>query len=256
MPPRVAGRVIRLSERADGVAVALLGFAAAITILLIVPAYLRDHVGSVPGFTWQEAVDLLTPVVSLPLLALAIELTGRSSTRTRIAFVVLAAAWAAGQGMHLAANAIGDIFPAGPERDAFYATPVGALDHFLDEALSHWLWHVPWVGLLGVLLWVGAAGRIEGVAPRRGPLVLAAFAGLLHGFTWFVVTDEGETWALAIPATVVLLRLALWLRGRDGPGRVVTTFLVLGSLVTLGLYAAWIGLAGWPPQSLFERFGS
>ena len=240
--------------RPDQVALALLGFAVAAALFLLVPPLLGGQFGSVPGFTGQEAADLLTPLVVIPPLVLAIELTGRSGLRTRLILVALIAAWAAGQGMHLGANAMGDVFKAGPARDAFYATPVGNLDHFLDEVLSHWIWHLAWVGLLVVLLLVGIRGAEDGTEATGGTLRLAGLAGALHGFTWFCVTDEGGTWALAIPATLVLLLVALLVRRRDGSGRVIGAFLIVSSVLALALYVTWIAYAGWPPQSLFDRF--
>ncbi len=240
--------------RRDGVTVALLGFALALAVFLLVPPFLTDETGLAPSFTGQEAMDLFTPVVAMAVFMLAIELTGRSGTWLRVLMVAVVAVWVAGQGIHLAANAIGDVFDAGPARDAFYATPVGMLDHWLDEVLSHWLWHVGWLGLLGGLLWVGSAGRADGTVPAMIPSVLAGFAGAVHGLTWFIVTDEGRTWQLAIPATVVVLALASLFRRRDGSGRVITTFLIVGSGVALALYAVWVVVAGWEPKSIIDWF--
>lgn len=241
--------------RPDRVALALLGFAAALTVFLLFPPLLLGQIGPVPGFTGQEAADLLTPLIAMPLLVLAIELTGGATTRSRVILVSFIALWVAGQGIHLTANAIGDVFSEGPERDAFYATAVGRLDHFLDEDLSHWMWHVAWVGLLGALLLAGVRGAGEAGRTSRGTMAIATVAGILHGFTWFVVSDEGETWPLAIPATIVVLVLAFLMRHRGGAGRVVTTFLIVGAVVTLALYAIWIAYAGWYPQSIIERLG-
>lgn len=241
--------------RPDHVALALLGFAVALTGFLLFPPFLGDQVGSVPGFTGQEAADLFTPLVAMPLLVLAVELTGRASTRSRVLLVAFVALWVAGQGIHLVGNAIGDMFEAGVERDTFYETAVGSLDRWFDEVLSHWIWHVAWVGLLGMLLLTGARGARETRPARLGTTAIAAVAGVLHGFTWFVVTDEGETWALAIPATIVILLGALLLRGRDGTGRVVTTFVIVGAALTLALYGAWIVIDGWPPQSIMHWLG-
>lgn len=239
--------------RPDQVSLALLGFSVALALFLLVPPFFHDDVGWVPHFTGQEAADLLTPIVAMPLFALVLELIGRSGTGARLILLALVAAWVAGQGIHLAANAIGDVFPAGPEREAFYATPVGTLDHFLDEELSHWLWHAAWGGLLLLLLWAGAARPVDGTLPGGPALALASAAGVVHGFTVAVVTDEGGTWLAAIPFTVLLLVLAVLVRRPDGSGRVVTRFLVVGSLVTLVLYAVWIAYAGWPPVAPCDR---
>lgn len=238
-------------SRPDLVALALLGFAVASLVFLLVPPFFRDDVGTVHGFTGQEAVDLFTPLVTMPLLVLAFELTGRLGTRARFLLVILVSVWVAGQAIHLATNAIGDLFQAGSAREAFYATDAGQLDHFFDETLSHWLWHGAWAGLLAVLLWTGISGPAVGSRPRRGAVALTGVAGLVHGFTWFVVTDEGGTWALGIPAAAVFLVVA-WLARHREPDRVVTTFLIVGSLASVVLYAIWIALYGWPPASICE----
>jgi hypothetical protein len=235
------------TERPGQVALALLGFSVALCGFLLVPPFLHGDVGWVPYFTGQEAADLLTPIVTMPLLVLAIELAGRSGTRARVVLMALVVAWVAGQGIHLAANAIGDVFPAGTARDAFYGTAVGALDHFFDEELSHWLWHGAWVGLLFLLLWVGSAGPAEAASPGRAAIAVGGAAGLIHGFTWFVVTDEGGTLSLASPATAVLLVLALLRRRQARLSRVVAAFLITGAVATLALYAIIIAVSGWPP---------
>jgi hypothetical protein len=240
--------------RPDLVALALLGFALAAAAFLLVPPTLRSPVGNVPGFTAQEAVDLFTPLVTMPLLVLAFELTGRMGSRSRFLLLILVALWVAGQAIHLATNAIGDLFPAGAERDAFYATAVGTLDHWFDEVLSHWLWHAAWVALLALLLWVGITAPMSGVRALGGAVAISAIAGAVHGFTWFVVTDEGGTWELAIPAAAALLVIG-WLARRRDPARVITTFLVVGSLVALVLYGAWVALHGWEPASICETLG-
>ncbi|HEX7949238.1 MAG TPA: hypothetical protein VF494_02735 [Candidatus Limnocylindrales bacterium] len=239
--------------RRDGVALSLLGFAVALAGFLLGPPFLTNEVGLAPDFTGQEAVDLFTPVVTMALFVLAVELTGRSGTWLRVLVVAAIAVWVSGQGIHLAANAIGDVFREGPARDAFYATPPGALDHYLDEIVSHWLWHVGWLALLLGLLWVGVTGQRDDTEPRVMANALAGLGGVVHGFTWFVVTDEGRTWPLVIPATIVLLGLAFFIRRRDGSGRVITTFLVVGTVVTLVLYAAWVLVAGWEPKSIIDQ---
>jgi hypothetical protein len=239
-------------RRPDLVALGLLGFAVAVLVFLLVPPLLRGDVGPVHGFTGQEAADLFTPLATMPLLVLTLELTGRMGTRTRVLLVILVSTWVAGQAIHLAANAMGDVFDAGPDREAFYGTPVGALDHFFDEVVGHWLWHVAWVGLLGLLLWAGAGGRALAVRPRRAATAIGAVAGLIHGFAWFVVTDEGGTWAFAIPATAVLL-VAGWLTRHRDPDRVISTFLVVGAALTSVLYAIWVALYGWEPASICEQ---
>ena len=240
--------------RPDLLAVTLLGLALALLVFLLAPPFLKSDVGLVHGFTGQELMDLFTPVVAMPLLVVAFELTGRMSLRLRVLLVVLVSAWVVGQAIHLATNAIGDLFPAGAPRTEFYGRSEGDLDHWFDEILSHWLWHVAWLALLGTLLWIGTRRPAVDARPLGGALVVGAAAGLVHGFTWFVVTDEGGTWLLALPATALLLALS-WLLRHSDPNRVIVTFLTLGSLVTLALYAIWIAANGWPPASICEVLG-
>src|SRR5580765_1818084 len=109
---------------------ALLAYAFALAFFLLVPPNLHPTVGPPTWFTLQEAVDLLTPVVVIPLGWFVLDCCGVVPGRALIAFLVIAAVWVEGQGIHLAANAIGDAFAKGGARDAFYATDAGDLDHW------------------------------------------------------------------------------------------------------------------------------
>ncbi len=99
--------------------VALFAYAVALAAFLLIPPYLRASVGPVDGFTLQEAADLLTPVVVIPLAWLVIDLTGGLGRRATLLFLAIAAVWIEGQGIHLAANSVGD---AADSSAAFYAT--------------------------------------------------------------------------------------------------------------------------------------
>lgn len=237
----------------DRLGLALLGFAVALAVFLLLPPFIGGQVGPIEHFTGQEAADLFTPIVTMPLAALVFDLLGRSSLRLRLLFITLVAAWVLGQGLHLGTNALGDVFKVGPERDAFYATPVGKLDHWLDETLSHWIWHLAWVGLL-VLFVVGArtASRDAPPAGRRAD-GLAAAAGAVHGFTWLVVTVEGDTALLGIPAAALFLVLGLIGRRSGNSSRTLATFLVAGSVLALVCYGLWLVLYGWPMPAFTDK---
>ena len=92
-----------------------------------------------------------------------------------LVFLVIAIVWVEGQAIHLATNAIGDVFSPGADRGAFYATEAGDLDHWFDEGLGHWLWHLAWAALSVLMLVAGdrppglAAGAAGWLRPRRGP---------------------------------------------------------------------------------------
>jgi hypothetical protein len=219
---------------------ALLAYSAALAVFLLVPPTLKSTVGPPTAFTAQELVDLFTPVVVLPLAWLVLDATGGIDRSMGLAFVAVAALWASGQGIHLAANAIGDAFQAGPPRDAFYASEAGDLDHFLDEDLGHWLWHAAWMSLSLVFLvraLTGGAGAWPGGA-------LAAVAGLIHGATFAIVTTEGGTTPLGVPVSIGLLAVAL-AAIRRRPAHPIIQFLAVSSATSLGLYLVWASLHGW-----------
>lgn len=230
---------------------ALLAYAIALAVFLLIPPTIHASVGPPAAFTGQELFDLFTPVAVLPLAWLVLGAAGIADPKTTLAFVAIGGLWAGAQGIHLAANAIGDAFAAGPTRDAFYATDAGALDHFLDEDLGHWAWHAAWA-LLSLLFLVrgrrfaawpasGTGAILAGRATLAGAATVGA--GILHGATFAVVSTEGGTAALGIPLSVVLL---------VGSARSITSrtshplirFLAASSITTLLLYAVWAAING------------
>jgi len=227
-------------RRANRLPAALLAYALALALFLILPPYLRASVGPPAWLTGQEAADLLTPVVVIPLAWLVLDLTGRLERRVLVAFLLVAIVWVEGQAIHLAANAVGDAFPM-DEVEAFYATEPGDLNHWLDEVLSHWLWHGAYVAIAVLMLFLGRSA-----APSRGLAAgaVAALGGFVYGVTFFLVTVEGATTLLGIPASVVFLGWSA-LEARRGPAaRAVVTFLLVGSVAALLGYAGWAAMNG------------
>ena len=100
----------------------LLAYAVALALLLLVPPRSTSTVGPLQYLTLQEAVDLLTPVVVIPLAWSAFELGCGRTRVARLLFLLDAIVWIEGQAIHLAANAIGDAVKVGAARDAFYVT--------------------------------------------------------------------------------------------------------------------------------------
>jgi hypothetical protein len=229
------------SRRADQLPAALLGYAVVLAAFLLVPPYLKASVGPPQAFTLQEAADLLTPLVVIPLAWLVFDLAGGFGRRGLVAFLVIGALWVEGQGIHLAANAIGDAFPPGGA-ERFYETAPGDLDLWLDETLSHWMWHVAWVALSVLVL---AAATRSAVTPTKSPSATAAVAGLVHGATFFLVSVEGVTTLLGIPASILILAWCM-LAGRRGLARQpVITFFLVATVVTLLGYVGWGALNNW-----------
>lgn len=229
------------SRRTDRQPEALLAYAAVLAAFLLVPPYLKASVGPPQAFTLQEAADLVTPLAVIPLAWLVFDLAGGLGRRGLAAFLVIAALWVEGQGIHLAANAVGDAFPHDGAA-AFYQTVPGDLDLWLDETLSHWMWHAAWVAI-SVLVLI-AAVRAD-VPPMDRVSATAAVAGLVHGATFFVVTVEGVTTLLGIPASILILAWSV-LAGRRGLARQpVVTFFLVTTVVTLLGYVGWGALNHW-----------
>lgn len=226
------------SKRLPG---ALLAYAVALAVFLLVPPNLHPTVGPPTWFTLQEAVDLLTPVVVIPLAWVVLDCCGVIRGRALVAFLIIAAVWIEGQGIHLAANAIGDAFARGDARDAFYATGAGDLDHWLDEVLSHWMWHLAWAAL--TILMLGVAMR-RGDWPTGPGAATSAIAGLIHGLTFFLVTTEGGTTAIGIPLSIVLLAWS-GVETRAGSTHPLVRFMLVSSAATLLAYLGWAALHGW-----------
>jgi hypothetical protein len=176
-------------RRAQHLPLALLAYAIALAVFLLVPPLLGGTVGPPTGFTRQEAADLFTPLVVLLLAWLVLDLAGGPGRRGMLAFIVIAIVWVEGHGIHLATNAIGDVFDRSV-RDSFYARPEGDLDRWFDEILSHWIWHVAYVALALLILW---RGRTAAPDCRRAAWGTAALAGFVYGVVFFIVTVQGGT---------------------------------------------------------------
>ena len=232
-----SGRSVPTSSRQSGrLSAALLVYAVVLAAFLLVPPYLKASVGPPRGFTLQEAADLVTPLVVIPLAWLVLDLAGGLGRRGLVAFLVVAALWVEGQGIHLAANAVGDAFGGAAAAEAFYQTPPGELNLWLDEVLSHWMWHVAWVALSILMLAVATRGAVR--LPERTSRA-AVVAGLIQGVTFFLVTVEGTTPLLGIPASILILAWCL-VAGRRGRHRQpVVTFLLVSTVVSLLGYVAW-----------------
>jgi hypothetical protein len=178
----------------------------------------------------------------IPLAWFVLDCCGARRGPALVAFLVIAAVWVEAQGIHLAANAIGDAYARGDVRDAFYATEGGDLDHWLDEVLSHWMWHVAWAALTILMLGVATRQRDWPTGPGGAT---SAIPGLIHGLTFFFVTTEGATTAMGIPLSIVLVAWSGWLT-RAGSRHPVVRFVLVSSVATLLAYLGWATLHGWP----------
>lgn len=166
-----------------------------------------------PLMSYQDALDILTPLVLFPVYGALFRAASkeRANLREESAFLVLAGFWAAGQGMHLSANSLNNLIE-GLARNGtvdILETSIYQLSYFYDEHLSHYLWHIGVIGLAALLVvreWRSPAGT----ATRWW---VVAVSGLFYGFTCFCIFLEGQTVVLGLPFTLII-SLVILIRGR------------------------------------------
>ena len=181
-------------------------FAIAFAVFIVAPAFLGGPFAPYPLMSVGDVLDLLTPLVLLPLYWLLFQIRPEHTPGRRevLLFVVLAALWAEGQGMHLVGNSIARLTQALSDR------PVGSLTHFYDEGLSHYLWHLGLVGLSALLIY--RQWKAPFVDQRSG-LGLEIAAGTIHGLNYFITIVEAATAPLGVPFAFGVVAFTL-LRGR------------------------------------------
>ena len=234
-PAKAVRRAAQAATQSQRLARLILLFAVAFAVFIITPAFLSQPFAPYPLLKVGDLFDLLTPLVLIPLYwrLFALAADHPPHPRVMVTFLVLAALWVEGQGLHLAANAIGHLSEALPP-----PSDVHTLSVFVDEVLSHYLWHLGLVGLMALLLY----RQWQHPAPQSLPgqsLGLVIGAGVLHGLNYFLTIVEAATGPLGVPAAVAVVVFVL-LRGR---GQLRTQPLLLFFFVT-GLVATLLFL-GW-----------
>jgi hypothetical protein len=201
-----------------------------------------------PLMSYQDILDLLTPLVLIPLYWLLFKSAarGESPRAEEIAFMVLAALWVLGQGMHLSSNSINNLIEALAKKGVIdiTGTDIYRLAYLLDEHLSHYIWHTGIMGLAALLIyreWQRPAGT--------RPLWWAtALGGLIYGFTFFCLVLEGQTVPLGLPFAVIITLLTLiWGRQKLGQQPLLAFFFFAFLLATL-LFTGWGFYWGGFPQ--------
>ncbi len=204
-------------------------FAVAFIVLFLAPPLLPYTFAPYPLIHWADVVDLLTPLVLIPLYWLLFApATAPSSTRWTVAFLVLAAAWVEGHGIHLVANAISHLNQAQPG-------PAHDLTKFADETFSHYLWHAAALALSALVL----VRRWRWPGPAGGPWWPGIVAAAVYGFAIFLIGDEGGTPPLVIPFAAAVTLIAILIGRRRLLASPVLAMFGLGYPVALALFAIW-----------------
>jgi predicted membrane channel-forming protein YqfA (hemolysin III family) len=215
-----------------------IGFGVAYLLLVAGPPLLGQASAPYPLLSTGDLLDFVTPLVLLPLsgvvfLAAAPSPTSRLEVMGLVALSIL---WVQGQAMHLAANAIGHyVVDTG--------TDLGVLVAFLDEDLSHLMWHGAVIGLAGMTMYRSAGAPPHILASGAGTAV--AIGGGLFGFTYFLMVVEGRTWPFGLSAAV-LAAIFGWVLSEGRPlQRPALGLYLVGAVVALGLSVVWGAINDW-----------
>jgi hypothetical protein len=207
-------------------------FALLFLVLIIGLPFLSSQFSPYPLMKTQDAVDLLTPLILIPVywLLFLVHPDAKSGPREALVFMVLAALWVEGQGIHLAANSIGHL------TEAFTGSEAAALTYFYDEVLSHYMWHA---GIIGLSLLLIYRQRRNPFAGMRSTLRAEIGAGILHGLSFGLMTLEGATIALGLPSAALVVVFVL-ARGRNQlRQQPVLAFFFVAYLIAAILFVAW-----------------
>jgi hypothetical protein len=214
-------------------------FAILSLVFIDLLVFLRTPFSLYSLMSYQDAFDLLTPVVLIPLYWILFRYAGRDmpSLAEEIAFLVLVALWVEGQGMHLAANSSSNLMEDLADDNLIDLTANDLFDliHFYDEGLSHVLWHASLLGLAALLMvreWRAPAGLLT-------TWWFAVPAGIMYGFMLFAQGVEGQVVWMGLPFVLLVTVAGLvWGRKRLGQ-QPVFAFFFLSCLVALLFYISW-----------------
>ena len=210
----------------------ILIFAILFAVFIIAPAFFSGQFASYPLMKNGDVLDLLTPLILIPLYWLLFQIQPQrpASLKEMFVFLVFAVLWIEGHSMHLVANSIG-------HQTAINSTnEVKQLTYFYDEILSHYIWHIGLVGLSALLIYRQWQNPF---LKQRSRLNLEITAGIIHGFNYFIDIVESATTIIGVPFAVgVVLFTLIWGRQniRQQP---ILAFFFVSYMVACLFFLGW-----------------
>lgn len=210
--------------------------------------FLRIPFPFYPLMSVQDAIDIFTSLVLIPIYWLLLKRITRARNELRIEtpFMILSAVWVLGQGMHLSANSINNLIGKLAENQVLDVTgsDIYVLTYFYDEHLSHYLWHIGVLGLAALLIY--ASWCQPALEKTDWRFVLPA--AILYGFNYFCIFLEGQTLPIGIPfAMIITLLILIGSREKIGQQPVLAFFFVSCLFAAL-LFTGWGLYWGYFPQ--------
>ena len=209
------------------------------TVFFLLLIFFRTPFFLYPLMSYQDALDILTSLVLIPIYWLLFRFASKSpsSQAEEIAFMLLAALWVMGHGMHLAANSINNLAEALAKKQVIdiNSTDLYQLTYFFDEHLSHYLWHIGVLGLAGLLIyreWRQPSGS-------NTKWWITALAGLIYGFTLFCIFLEGQTVPLGLPIVLIFGLMVLIWGLRRLAQQPILAFFFIACLVAMVFFIGW-----------------
>ena len=216
-------------------------FAIAFTMFFMAPPFLTTQFGVYPLMKAGDVFDIFTPLVLIPLywLLFRIDADKAPGLTGILIFLLFAAFWVEGQGIHLSANSIGHLLKGAESSDAYRLT------YFYDEVLSHYMWHF---GIFGLSALVLLRQLRNPFTEKQAISWVIILAGIIHGFTLFVIVVEAGTALLGVPYVVVVTLFGLiwgWKRFRYQP---LLLFFFITCLIATLLFVGWGAYWGGLPE--------
>ncbi|MGL5836624.1 MAG: hypothetical protein ACRC1Z_25850 [Waterburya sp.] len=207
-------------------------FAILFAVLIIAPAFLSDRFTSYPLMKSGDVLDLLTPLVLIPLYWLLFQIHPHRppSSKEMLVFLIFAVLWVQGQGMHLVANSIGHLTPL------YLGSEIEQLTYFYDEILSHYIWYFGLIGLSALLIYRQWQNPF---LKQSSGLKFEIAAGIIYGFIYFIDVVESATTILGVPFAVgVVLFTFVWGRKylRQQP---ILAFFFVSYLIACLFFLSW-----------------